>query len=68
MAECQLPKLDVAGSNPVGRSTLQGLRSARSAGPFVLPYGQVVPVGDAATVPSPLAQTKNMPVVLLEYL
>ena len=24
MAECQLPKLDVAGSNPVGRSNLTG--------------------------------------------
>jgi len=24
VAECQLPKLDVAGSNPVGRSKLAG--------------------------------------------
>ena len=26
VAECQLPKLDVAGSNPVGRSNGKGLR------------------------------------------
>ena len=31
-------------------------------------YGQTVPPGEAATVPSPVAQMRNVPEVLLEYL
>ena len=33
VAECQLPKLDVAGSNPVGRSKLEGV-TAPAVAPF----------------------------------
>jgi hypothetical protein len=34
VAECQLPKLDVAGSNPVGRSTASGGYGHRPVTPF----------------------------------
>ena len=38
MAECQLPKLDVAGSNPVGRSKNQGVTGSPVAPlPFWVP-------------------------------
>ncbi len=53
MAECQLPKLDVAGSNPVGRSnSSKGLRD------FPQPLGaftahNAAHMNDPATVHSP---------------
>ena len=71
MAECQLPKLDVAGSNPVGRSTSTegGYGITRSPlGVSTDGYGQVVPPLLSAAVLSPLPQIRNVPTAVLEYL
>ncbi len=50
MAECQLPKLDVAGSNPVARSNYSGGYGLRAVTPVVRPSRRTRGMGGAQMV------------------
>jgi hypothetical protein len=59
VVECQLPKLDVAGSSPVSRSTFQlelGHRPGRRSQSFVLRRVQVLVAGGCRSPSPPVAR------------